>query len=577
MALRKFIIHGFCCCCCCYNNGRRLVGIQRRNLLAVILIFTIAMGAPHADLGNPASANYLTPTSSLGYFATRNNTKVTAQRGGTALLPCTVLTQSSALVSWVRRRDFQLLTVGLSTYSSDERFLVEHIRHMGHWALRIKAVREEDRGLYECQLSVHPVQSVFVELKVVEAVAEIVGAPDLHIDEGSTLRLECKLKRATEYPAYVFWYHEQNMVNFDQQNGFSVTPFQPTTGPSSSSTAAAPFSGTGSHGLGTAMANDQQHHAPFHEMNSQQNPLAAHPHPHHHHHHLQHLHHHLQYLHRQHNFPHQHHHHHHHHSRGSSPGGGIDDDDATFGLNALDVLAARPDAALWDDPSSSFPGSDSSSWGTDDPSLSSPSTEEGAGGFTGELSALDRLHYLAHLNHSGLLRLLYSHILPSATSVLTIKGVHLKHAGNYTCAPSNTQPASITVHVLQGEKPAAMQHANRSQLDQQQQQSDGSGKTSSKGASSSSSSSSISISSWFHAYRTSQVALGSNSFRQLILQQILSLWPILLTLALLSAPTTTTITLALTSTTVSPVAGKKSTLKAAETERNRNRNQNQIR
>jgi len=38
-----------------------------------------------------------------------------------------------------------------------------------------------------------------------EAVAEILEAPDLHINEGSTLRLECKLKRATESPSYVFW------------------------------------------------------------------------------------------------------------------------------------------------------------------------------------------------------------------------------------------------------------------------------------------------------------------------------------------------------------------------------------
>lgn len=38
-----------------------------------------------------------------------------------------------------------------------------------------------------------------------EAVAEIIEAPDLHINEGSTLRLECKLKRATESPLYVFW------------------------------------------------------------------------------------------------------------------------------------------------------------------------------------------------------------------------------------------------------------------------------------------------------------------------------------------------------------------------------------
>lgn len=45
------------------------------------------------------SANYLAPATSQSYFATRNNTKVTAQKGGTALLPCTVLTQTSALVS----------------------------------------------------------------------------------------------------------------------------------------------------------------------------------------------------------------------------------------------------------------------------------------------------------------------------------------------------------------------------------------------------------------------------------------------------------------------------------------------
>lgn len=70
-------------------------------------------------------------------------------------------------MSWIRRRDFQLLTVGLSTYSSDDRFLVEHARHMGHWSLRIKSVRDEDKGLYECQLSIHPTQSIFIELKVI--------------------------------------------------------------------------------------------------------------------------------------------------------------------------------------------------------------------------------------------------------------------------------------------------------------------------------------------------------------------------------------------------------------------------
>lgn len=40
---------------------------------------------------------------------------------------------------------------------------------------------------------------------LLEAIAEIAGAPDVHIDEGSTLRLECKIKQVTENPSYVFW------------------------------------------------------------------------------------------------------------------------------------------------------------------------------------------------------------------------------------------------------------------------------------------------------------------------------------------------------------------------------------
>lgn len=86
-----------------------------------------------------------------------------------------------------------------------------------------------------------------------EAVAEIIEAPELHINEGSTMRLECKLKRATESPLYVFWYvfstaalaryvaktkrthlvflllllliryHDARMVNYDSDDGVSVT------------------------------------------------------------------------------------------------------------------------------------------------------------------------------------------------------------------------------------------------------------------------------------------------------------------------------------------------------------------
>lgn len=44
-----------------------------------------------------------------------------------------------------------------------------------------------------------------------------------------------------------------------------------------------------------------------------------------------------------------------------------------------------------------------------------------------------------------------SNELPIASSVLLVQEVQFKHGGNYTCAPSNTRPTFINVHVLKGE------------------------------------------------------------------------------------------------------------------------------
>ncbi|XP_054278191.1 junctional adhesion molecule B-like [Macrosteles quadrilineatus] len=155
-------------------------------------------------------------------FATENSTVVTAQMASTATLPCTVRKFGTGVVSWIRRKDFQLLTVGLATYSSDDRFMVEHARHLQNWGLQIHKVQKSDAGMYECQVSTHPPTSIFVELKVIEAIADILGSPDLHIKSGSQLRLVCTLRHSTEAPVYVFWYHGDRMINYDKERGVSV-------------------------------------------------------------------------------------------------------------------------------------------------------------------------------------------------------------------------------------------------------------------------------------------------------------------------------------------------------------------
>lgn len=72
------------------------------------------------------------------------------------------------------------------------------------------------------QITSHPVQRNFVRLKITEAYSIIPGAPDLHVKQGSSLRLECQLKAAAESPLYVFWYRQGHMINYDEELGVKV-------------------------------------------------------------------------------------------------------------------------------------------------------------------------------------------------------------------------------------------------------------------------------------------------------------------------------------------------------------------
>ena len=57
-------------------------------------------------------------------------------------------------ISWVRRRDWHILTSGMFTYTNDERFQVLHAEGSDDWTLQIKYVQKRDNGTYECQVSV---------------------------------------------------------------------------------------------------------------------------------------------------------------------------------------------------------------------------------------------------------------------------------------------------------------------------------------------------------------------------------------------------------------------------------------
>jgi hypothetical protein len=41
--------------------------------------------------------------------------------------------------------------------------------------------------------------------------ATILGGPDIHVDKGSTINLTCTIKYSPEPPAYIFWYHHDEV------------------------------------------------------------------------------------------------------------------------------------------------------------------------------------------------------------------------------------------------------------------------------------------------------------------------------------------------------------------------------
>ncbi|KAF4531840.1 hypothetical protein B566_EDAN000866 [Ephemera danica] len=70
-------------------------------------------------------------------------------------------------VSWIRKRDLHILTVGIFTYTSDARFQVMRPERSENWTLQVKFPQERDAGIYECQVNTEPKLSLAFRLNVI--------------------------------------------------------------------------------------------------------------------------------------------------------------------------------------------------------------------------------------------------------------------------------------------------------------------------------------------------------------------------------------------------------------------------
>ncbi|XP_022689430.1 uncharacterized protein LOC111260730 isoform X2 [Varroa jacobsoni] len=167
-------------------------------------------------------------------------------------------------VTWIRRADYHILTVGVITYTTDERFSAVRIE-MPHalsfttvtasngsdlvnqssrqiitvpstasvedWMLQIRNVQKGDAGEYECQVNTrYPIISSQITLNVLSPHASILEGSEVFVNGGSVVSLTCVIYDCPLPPTHIFWYHGDRVVNYDSgdsRHRINITSLQP--------------------------------------------------------------------------------------------------------------------------------------------------------------------------------------------------------------------------------------------------------------------------------------------------------------------------------------------------------------
>ncbi|XP_068207638.1 neural cell adhesion molecule L1-like [Palaemon carinicauda] len=160
--------------------------------------FTLEQGIPHFN--------------TKPYFLETPARNVTALEGQSAYLHCRVAQLGDKKVSWIRKRDLHVLTSGLQTFASDERFLSLHADRSENWTLHIRFSQARDSGEYQCQVNTDPKISMIFTLTVKEAATLMDGSDQRYVRAGSTIQLSCKTSIVSQPPGLLYWYRDSEIL-----------------------------------------------------------------------------------------------------------------------------------------------------------------------------------------------------------------------------------------------------------------------------------------------------------------------------------------------------------------------------
>jgi len=148
---------------------------------------------------------------------------VYAPSGGTAAIECQVKNLGDRAVSWIRRHDLHILTIGQHTYTADRRYTSSQSEDSTVWRLTIHPTTHSDTGIYECQISTSPKISKLHNLTITDSVSRILSSRTVYVREGSVLNMSCTIRGHLTPSQYIHWYRGTHLINTSSRGGIHIT------------------------------------------------------------------------------------------------------------------------------------------------------------------------------------------------------------------------------------------------------------------------------------------------------------------------------------------------------------------
>ncbi|CRK94221.1 CLUMA_CG007736, isoform A [Clunio marinus] len=163
------------------------------------MIFTFLLIISNGVLISSIQSNEEHPNETNSYIQDRDTPKFgepiqnqTIAVGREAVFSCVVDNLQTYKIAWLKVDTQTILSIQTHIITKNHRMTVSHVENRA-WVLRIKEVKESDKGWYMCQINTDPMKNQvgFLNVVVPPDILDYPTSTDMVVREGSNVTLKC--------------------------------------------------------------------------------------------------------------------------------------------------------------------------------------------------------------------------------------------------------------------------------------------------------------------------------------------------------------------------------------------------